>query len=76
MCLSIPAKVLEIDGQMAKTDCDGNTVMANISMVPDVQLGEYVIVHAGFAIQKYDEEEAMKTFDMLREVLRADTEEV
>ena len=76
MCLSIPAKVLEIDGQIAKTDCDGNTVTANISLVPGVEIGEYVTIHAGFAIQKYDEEEAIKTFDMLREVLRADTEEV
>ena len=69
MCLSIPAKILEINGDTARADCGGNLVTCNLSLVEAPQVGEYVLVHAGFAIQKYDEREALEVLDLLREAL-------
>ena len=69
MCLSIPAKVLEISGESARTDCGGNIVGCNLALVDDVQVGDYVLVHAGFAIQKYEQQEALDILRMIREVL-------
>ena len=58
MCLSIPAKVISIDGEMAKVSVNG--VIANISLqlVDEVKIGEYVLVHTGYALQKLTFEEA------------------
>jgi hydrogenase expression/formation protein HypC len=68
MCLAVPAEVKSIDGHMATVDYGGVTRKANISLV-DVKLGEYVIVHAGYAIQVLDKGEAKKTLDIFREML-------
>ena len=68
MCLSVPGKVLEIEGARGKVDVAGNVVDADLTLTPDVQRGDYVLVHAGFAIQKYDEAEALETLRMLEEV--------
>ncbi|WP_309493227.1 HypC/HybG/HupF family hydrogenase formation chaperone [Candidatus Hecatella orcuttiae] len=69
MCLAVPAKVKEIKGDIAKVDFgDGVTRDVNISLV-DVAEGEYVIVHAGFAIQVLDKEEAEKTLKLWEELL-------
>jgi len=58
MCLSIPSKILSIDGNMAKVSVGGNIFKAGIQLLDDVKVGEYVLLHAGFAIQKIREEEA------------------
>ncbi|MFQ5711484.1 MAG: HypC/HybG/HupF family hydrogenase formation chaperone [Candidatus Geothermarchaeales archaeon] len=69
MCLAIPAKVLTKRGEIAKVDFgDGTTRDVNISLV-DVEVGEFVIVHAGFAIQVLDVEEAEKTLQLWEELL-------
>ncbi|MFH1731891.1 MAG: HypC/HybG/HupF family hydrogenase formation chaperone [Planctomycetota bacterium] len=68
MCLSVPGKVIETDGARSKVDVAGNVVDADLTLTPDVQPGDYVLVHAGFAIQKYDEAEALETLRMLEEV--------
>lgn len=68
MCLAVPAKIIEINGDNAKVDFGGVLRTVNISLV-DVEVGEYVIVHAGFAIEIMDEEEAKKTLDLFREVM-------
>ena len=73
MCLAIPAKVLEINGDIAKVDFGGVTREANISLV-DARIGEYVIVHAGFAIQVMDEKEAHQTLEMFQQVLELEPE--
>lgn len=73
MCLSIPARILEIDGDTAKADCGGNLVTCNLSLVEAPKVGDYVLIHAGFAIQKYDEREARETLALLREALRDET---
>jgi hydrogenase expression/formation protein HypC len=70
MCLGIPGKVVEIDDEgelrMARVDFGGVRKEACLAYVPEVQLGDYVIVHVGFAISRLDEEEAQKTLELLR----------
>jgi len=72
MCLAIPGKVISIfeaDGiQMGKIDFGGIVKQACLQYTPDVKLGEYVIVHVGFALSKMNEEEAAKTFKLLEEM--------
>jgi hydrogenase expression/formation protein HypC len=69
MCLGIPGKVIELreDGAvlMGKVDFGGIRKEACLAYTPEVKLGDYVIVHVGFAISKVDEEEALKTLDVL-----------
>ena len=69
MCLAIPGKVIKIEGEHAIIDYGGNRRKANISLV-DVKVGDYVIVHAGFAIQKLNEKEAVETLKMWEEMLQ------
>jgi hydrogenase expression/formation protein HypC len=70
MCLGIPGKVVEIrdDGamRMATIDYGGARKEACLAYVPEVGLGDYVIVHVGFAISQLDEEEALRTLELLR----------
>ena len=76
MCLAIPGKVLEIDKkkEYATIDYgDGTRRKANVSLV-DVKIGDYVLVHAGFAIQILDEKEAHETLDLFREMLSMEEE--
>ena len=67
MCLAVPAKVIEINSSEAKVDYGGVTRTIDISLV-DIKLDDYVIVHAGFAIQKIDEDEAKKTLELWQEI--------
>jgi hydrogenase expression/formation protein HypC len=71
MCLSIPTRVVEIDGNTAKVDLGGVLKEISTDLCPDVTPGQYVLVHAGFALQKVDEEEARQTLDLLRELANA-----
>jgi len=68
MCLAIPGKIISIDGKMADVDFGGVNRKVNLSMV-EVDVGEWVVVHAGFAIQTMDEEEAMETLKLWEELL-------
>ncbi|MBD3321244.1 MAG: HypC/HybG/HupF family hydrogenase formation chaperone [Chitinivibrionales bacterium] len=68
MCLAVPAKIISIEGTTAKCDMSGNTTVADISMVPDAEIGDYVIIHAGLALQKYDEQEALETLALFKEL--------
>jgi hydrogenase expression/formation protein HypC len=67
MCLAIPSKIVKIENNMATIDVDGVRREASLLLLEDAQVGDYVIVHAGFAIQKIDETAAMETLDLLRE---------
>ena len=73
MCLAIPAKVMEINQNIAKADFGGVYRDVNISLV-DVKIGEYVIVHAGYAIQVMDEESAQETLELFRQILEFEEE--
>ena len=68
MCLAVPAKVISIEGQLAKVDISGNVLEADVSILESVAPGDYVIVHAGMAIEKYEHEEALRTLDLFREL--------
>jgi hydrogenase expression/formation protein HypC len=68
MCLAVPGKIVAIDGKNAQIDFGGVMREANISMV-EVDVGAYVIVHAGFAIQVIDEVEAKETIQLWEEML-------
>ena len=73
MCLAIPGKVTSIDGEdlltrMGKVDFGGVLKQACLAYVPEAAVGDYVIVHAGFAISRLDEEEAGKVFEYLRQM--------
>jgi len=75
MCLGIPAKVIQIDAsKQGKVDYLGTKVKVDFSLLEDVQSGDWVIVHAGFAITRLDEEEAQETLTLLREIVRAQGE--
>jgi hydrogenase expression/formation protein HypC len=71
MCLAVPGQIIEIEGTKAKVDFGGVTREADITLVPDAAKGEYVLVHAGFAIERLDEEEAAETFRLFRELAQA-----
>ena len=69
MCLAVPARVSEINGELAKVDFGGGVIReANISLV-DTKVGDYVLVHAGYAIQVLDKEEAEETLMLWKEIL-------
>lgn len=69
MCLGIPAKVTEIDNsKLGKVDYLGTKVKTNFALLEDVKIGDWVIIHAGFAISKLEEKEAQETLAMLREI--------
>jgi len=67
MCLAIPSKITQIDNHMAVIDVDGVRRECSLLLVEDAQVGEYVIVHAGFAISKIDEAAALETLALLKE---------
>ena len=66
MCLSIPSIIESIQGDLAKVDVGGAKYEANIQLVPDAKVGDYVLIHTGLAIQIIDEEEAIATLKLLR----------
>jgi len=74
MCLAVPAEVKSIERHMATVDYGGVNRTANISLV-DAKVGDHVIVHAGYAIQVLDREEAEKTLDLFREMLELENSE-
>jgi hydrogenase expression/formation protein HypC len=67
MCLSIPAKVISINGDMAEVSTGGTIFKAGLQMLENVNVGDYILLHAGFAIQKVSEEEAELTLKLLRD---------
>ncbi len=75
MCLAIPAKVIDIDGTTARVDMAGNVREADLTLLPDARVGEYVLLHAGFAIGRYDEETALATLRDFEDVARLAAEE-
>ena len=80
MCLAIPGKVLskeDRDGAlMGRVDFGGITREIQLDFVPEVEIGEYVIVHVGFALSRLDAEEASRTLELLQEMGALDESEV
>lgn len=71
MCLAIPSRITKIENNMATIDVEGVKREASLLLLEDARVGDYVIVHAGFAIQKLDEAAAQETLDLLREAIAA-----
>lgn len=69
MCLAIPAKVETIDKHDALVNFGGVRKNISIAMLPDCKVGDYVIVHAGYAISKMDEKEALEDMELWKEVM-------
>ena len=67
MCLAIPSKIVKIEDNVATINVDGVKGKASLLLLEDVKVGDYVIVHAGFAIHKIDEKEAMESLKILKE---------
>lgn len=74
MCLSIPGKLIEVTAaldevfRIGKVDFEGITKEVNLAMVPDAQIGDYVLVHVGAAISIVDEQEAKETFALIKKM--------
>jgi hydrogenase expression/formation protein HypC len=72
MCLAVPSKIIEINETIAKVDVDGVIRETSIMLIDDAKIGDYVIVHAGFAISKIDEQSALQTLEDMRTILAAE----
>ena len=71
MCLAVPGKIIKIKKNMAKVDVAGMVRDISLDLCPEVSIGEYVLIHAGFAIQKVDEDEAKETLELLLKMAEA-----
>ena len=69
MCLSIPAEILEINGKEGMARVGNVTSKVALDLIEKVKLGDYVLIHSGFAIEVIDEAEAKLTFDLIRDML-------
>ena len=68
MCIAVPSQVIELAGEEAVVDFGGARRKVGIALVPEVQPGDYVLVHAGLAIQTIDMEEAQHTLELIRQL--------
>ena len=69
MCLAIPSKIVKIENNIGTIDVDGVKRKTSLLLLEDAKIGDYVIVHAGFAIHKIDEAEAKESLKVLRELV-------
>jgi hydrogenase expression/formation protein HypC len=67
MCLAIPAKIEKIEENKAEVDIRGLKRTIGLQLMPDARIGEFVLIHAGFAIQRIDPQEAEDTYKLLEE---------
>ena len=82
MCLAVPGRILSVResgegaiGRTATVDFQGSRVEASLAMTPEAAEGDWILVHAGFALTVLDEKEALETYDSLRVALGEETEE-
>ena len=68
MCLSVPAKIVEINGEMARVAVGETIVNASLQMLDDVKIGDYVLLHTGFALQKISPTDAAETLVLFEEL--------
>jgi hydrogenase expression/formation protein HypC len=68
MCLAIPARIVQLEGDEAMVDAMGNRWKAKTTLLAEAKLGDLVLVHAGFAISLVDEEEAKKTWQLIAQI--------
>ena len=68
MCLAVPAQIVEREDMLATVDVGGVQRQVSMLLLPEAQIGDYVLIHAGFAMQQIDEEEAKLTWSLLQEM--------
>jgi hydrogenase expression/formation protein HypC len=68
MCLSIPVRIVSIDGVMAEVSAGGTLFKAGLHMIENAEVGDYILLHAGFAIRKISEKEADETLKLFEEI--------
>jgi hydrogenase expression/formation protein HypC len=68
MCLAVPGKIIEIQDMLGTVDINGVTRKVSLMLLPESKVGEFVLIHAGFAIQAIDEEEVRKTLELFKEL--------
>jgi len=67
MCLGVPARIEELEGDTATVSLEGTRRRVSVALTPDVKVGDYVLVHAGYAVAVVDEESARETIRLLEE---------
>ena len=71
MCLAVPAKIVELDGHDAVVEVEGVRRRSNTAFVPDAGVGDYVLLHAGFAIRKWSEDDVREYREIMAEMRKA-----
>lgn len=71
MCLAVPVKIVEIEGMEAVVEFQGVRTRARLDLMQDCKVGDYVLVHAGFVIQKLDEKAAKESIEAWEEIIKA-----
>ncbi len=72
MCLAVPAKVIEIEGVNAVVEIEGIRRKANVALIEDIKINDYVLLHAGFAIQKWSEDDVKEFNEIMKEMSSLD----
>ena len=75
MCLAIPVKIMEIEGAMARVELDGVARNVSLALTPEAHLGDYVLIHTGYAISVLEESEALETLSLFEELAAASAAE-
>jgi hydrogenase expression/formation protein HypC len=68
MCLGIPAKIIRIDGEFADASIDGVSIRIGLQLIENIDEGDYVLVHTGYALEKLSKKEALATLNVIREL--------
>jgi len=68
MCLAVPGKIIDKQDMLATVDISGVQRKISLMLLPEAKLGEFVLIHAGFAVQTIDEEEVKKTMELFKEL--------
>jgi hydrogenase expression/formation protein HypC len=76
VCLAIPARLVEAEGERGVVELGGVTREVSLVLLPGAQVNDYLLVHAGYALQKVDEEEAEATLRLLSEIAQSEEAEV
>ncbi|MGA2367193.1 MAG: HypC/HybG/HupF family hydrogenase formation chaperone [Dehalococcoidia bacterium] len=71
MCLAVPVKITSIDGEQAEVDIGGVGRKVSITLTPEARVGDYVLLHTGYAINVLNEEEAQETLNLLERMVEA-----
>jgi hydrogenase expression/formation protein HypC len=72
MCLGIPAKIIEIDGEFGKANIDGAIMQIGLQLIENPKVGDYVLIHTGYALEKINEEEAIETIENIKKLTNSD----